>query len=76
MLVLHLKRKSNMPFVIFVLNSRAHFNLGAQIWCPQNRNTDVQKQPSIGVLIKRCSENIPQIYRRTPIPKCDFNNVS
>ena len=71
MLVLDSKRKSNMPFAIFVLDSRAHFNLEAQI-----RNTDVQKQPFIGVLIKRCSENIPQIYRRTPIPKCDFNNVS
>ena len=22
---------------------------------------------------KRCSENMLQIYRRTPIPKCDFN---
>ena len=25
-----------------------------------------QKQPSRGVLIKRCSENMQQIYRRTP----------
>ena len=31
-----------------------------------------QKQPPRGVLKKRCSENIQQIYRRTPIPKCDF----
>ena len=28
-----------------------------------------------GVLIKRCSENIQQIYRRTPMPKCDFNKI-
>ena len=34
-----------------------------------------QKQPSIGVFIKRCSENIPQIYRRTTMSKCDFNKV-
>ena len=27
----------------------------------------IQKQPSIDVLIKRCSENIQQIYRRTPM---------
>ena len=27
-----------------------------------------------GVLRKRCSENIQQMYRRTPMPKCDFNN--
>ena len=25
---------------------------------------------------KRCSENMQQIYRRTPVPKCDFNKVS
>ena len=28
-----------------------------------------QKQPSRGVLMKRCSENMQQIYRRTPMPK-------
>ena len=32
-----------------------------------------QKQPSRDVLRKRCSENMQQIYRRTPMPKCDFN---
>ena len=32
-----------------------------------------QKQSSIGVLRKRSSENIQQIYRnRKPMPKCDF----
>ena len=30
---------------------------------------DMQKQPSVGVLIKRCSKNMQQIYRRTPMPK-------
>ena len=35
-----------------------------------------QKQPYKGVLRKRCSENMQQIYRRTPIPKCDFNKVA
>ena len=34
------------------------------------------KQPSIDVLRKRCSENMQQIYRRTPMPKCDFNKVA
>ena len=29
----------------------------------------IQKQPSIGVLKKRCSENMQQIYRRTLMPK-------
>ena len=34
-----------------------------------------QKQPSPGNLIKRCSENLQQIYR-TPMPKSDFNKVA
>ena len=36
----------------------------------------LQKQPLRGVFEKRCSENIQQIYRRTPIPKCNFNKVA
>ena len=24
---------------------------------------------------KKCSENVQQSYRRTPVPKCDFNKV-
>ena len=28
------------------------------------------------VLRKKCSENVQQIYRRTPMPKCDFNKVA
>ena len=35
-----------------------------------------QKQPSRSVPRKTCSENMQQIYRRTPIPKCDFNKVA
>ena len=27
------------------------------------------------VLRKRCSENMQQIYKRTPMPKCGFNKV-
>ena len=36
----------------------------------------IQKQSSKGVLRKRCSENMRQIYRRTPMLKCDFNKVA
>ena len=36
----------------------------------------LQKQSSIGVLKKRCSKNMQQIYRRTPIPKYDFNKIT
>ena len=32
-------------------------------------------QPLIGVPRKRCSENMQQIYRATPMPRCDFNKV-
>ena len=35
----------------------------------------VEKQPSSGVLRKRCSENMQQIYRRTSMPKYDFDKV-
>ena len=37
---------------------------------------NIQKQPFRGVHKKRFSENIQQIYRRTPMPKCDFNKVA
>ena len=35
----------------------------------------MQKQPPRGVPWKRCSENMQQIYRRTLMPKCDFNFI-
>ena len=35
-----------------------------------------QKHLSRGVLSKRWSENIQQIYRRKPMLKCDFNKVA
>ena len=35
-----------------------------------------QKQPFKGCLKIWCSENMQQIYRRTPMPKCDFDKVS
>ena len=36
----------------------------------------IQKQPPRGVSRKRRSENMQQIYRRTPMSKCDFNKVA
>ena len=35
----------------------------------------LQKQPSRDVFRKRCSKNMQQIYRRTSMPKCDFNKI-
>ena len=37
---------------------------------------NVQKQPPIGAPRKKCSENMQQIYRRTPMPKCNVNKVA
>ena len=49
----------------------------------QRRKTDChinirkfQRQPSEGVLKKKCFEIMQQIYRRTPMLKCDFNKVT
>ena len=28
------------------------------------------------IIKRRCSENMQQIYRRTPMPKCDLNNIA
>ena len=36
----------------------------------------LQKQPSRGVFKKRCSENMQPIYKKTPIPKCDFKKLT
>ena len=35
-----------------------------------------EKQPPGGTLIKRCSENMQQIYRKTPMPNSDFNKAA
>ena len=29
-----------------------------------------------GILRKKCSQSMRQIYKRTPMPKCDFNKVA
>ena len=34
------------------------------------------KQLSRGVFRKRCFENMQQIFKKTPMPKCDFNKVT
>ena len=36
----------------------------------------IQKRPTSSVFRESCSENMQQIYRRTPMPKCDFNKVA
>ena len=39
----------------------------------RNQSLSIQMQSFKGVLIKRCSEYMQQIYKRTPMPKCDFH---
>ena len=39
-------------------------------------SVNVQKQPSIGVIQKMCFAKTQQIYRRSPVQKCEFNKVA
>ena len=50
--------------------------LFAKIVNGKNVKLYFQKQPFKGDLRKKCSENMQQIYRRTPMPKCDFIKVT
>ena len=43
---------------------------------PELKECWEQKQPCRGVLRKKCSENMQQINRRTPMSKCDFSKVA
>ena len=36
----------------------------------------IQKQSFIGILVKRYTANMQQIYMRTPMQKCDFNELA
>ena len=47
----------------------------AHTWFDKVWSSILQRQPSRGVPSKICSENMQQIYRRTPMPKCDFNKA-
>ena len=55
-----------------VLLTLIHFNenLYLLFFLPGSK---IQKQPSRDVPKKRCSQNMQEIYRRIPMPKCDFN---
>ena len=56
-----------------VENNEEHFYLVAN---KVSRITLLRKQPSRGVVKKMRSENMQQIYRRIPMPKCDFNKAA
>ena len=63
-----------------VFYERAVCNHGVKVslWTGKCRVPPIKdkNQPLRGVLKKRCSENMQQIYRRTPMPKCNFNKVA
>ena len=65
-------------YFILIIGSKFRKNNKKEV--EKDRKTSLrstyQKQPSRGVLNKRSSENMLQIYRKTPIPKCDFNKVA
>ena len=42
----------------------------------RNPIMNIQKQPPRSVRQKHCSQIMQQIYRGTPMSKCDFNKVS
>ena len=44
--------------------------------CTERVKDQDQKQPPRGVPRKMCSENMQQNYRRTPMAKCDFNEIA
>ena len=79
---------SNQPDLIRLFTTRNlyYYNLQIHMYHPHFQQflrrilvtislifKQIQKQPFRGVLSKRCSENMQQIYRRTPIPKCNYN---
>ena len=57
----------------FKFKEKQKLDLSDIIVWEQLHNT---QKPSRYVLIKRCYQNMQQIYWRTPIPKCDFNKVA
>ena len=51
-----------------------------ELWYQHRNNTNntelFKKQRFRSVLRKRCPENMQQIYRSAPMPKCDFIEIS
>ena len=63
-------------FMILLYNTHYLHILKCLRWSINNTSWFWQKQASRGVLRKSCSENMQQIFRRTLMPKCDFNKVT
>ena len=79
-----LKWKWKWPFLknnFFIWNGQSWMDYQGPGWylCEMSQDGSsvqkFQKQTFRGVLRKRCSGNMWQIYRRTLMPKCDFSKV-
>ena len=69
--------RSGLSSYYFVQNAEKRYSYRERIWyCITDDTRTRSKQPSRGVLNKRCSKDMQQIYRRTPMPKWDFNKVA
>ena len=66
---------SKQKILIAMMENNLVFVKGVHIKT-QGKKLYIQKQPSRGILKKRCSENTQPIYRIKPMPKCDFNKVA
>ena len=52
-----------------IASIKNHWHGFSQMWA-------ILQKPTLGVLITRRSENMRQIHRRIPLPKCNFNKVT
>ena len=84
-LLLYLPISTVTDLISKKLHDYVHLTIQIERWCPfpflrmplkiYFWSMIFQTQPTRGVLKKSCSENMQQIYRRTPMPECDFNKV-
>ena len=58
-------------YFLKMINKRKKNQSLSQFHCDKKQG--IQKELSRVVHRKSCSENMQLIYRRTPMPKCDFN---
>ena len=73
---LYLYVKTNCIFSLHVVRAIAKYHKGFNFGKISLNSSEREKQPSMDGLMKRYSENMQQIYRRTPVPKCDFNKIA
>ena len=67
--------KCSITKVLKILILKSNSNSKSKSYS-ESKSNYLQKQSSTGVLKRGCSKNMQQIYRRTPLPKCDLNKVA